>query len=176
MSSALRPQTHYDVLQLQRHEISGLSEADIKAAYRRALLLHHPDKAPTAKAEDAWSAHLQPGPNPRHTVDEIVIAFETLVDPTKRAEYDKSLEKDSASWRHVNGYKGTHIGVESFDLEELTYDEMMNTWSKGCRCGDQQGYVVTEPDLEQESQHGEIYVGCRGCSLFINVHFAVEEL
>jgi len=180
MSSATDPQaltkpyTHYDVLRLGRRDFGDLSKDDIKAAYRRALLIHHPDKAPNIDSKITLNIRPKDAPTPRYSIDEIIIAYETLSDSIKRAEYDRSLEqRGEYGWKR-NGHNGTHHGVENYDLEDLTYDEVKGTWSKSCRCGDEQGYILTESDLEKESQHGEIYVGCRGCSLFIKVQFAVE--
>jgi len=173
LHSPERGRTHYDVLNLPRHgDWSRLSKEEVKAAYRRALLIHHPDKAPnsTLKSPD--------GPRtPLYSIDDIVIAYETLLDSVKRFEYNQSLDKDqSYGLSGANGHTGTHIGVEVYDLEDLEYDERKNVWSKSCRCGDEQGYIMTESDLEKESQSGEIYAGCRGCSLFIKVLFALEDL
>jgi len=160
--------THYDVLHLPRDaDWSRLSQEDIKSAYRRALLIHHPDKAAHSSLKPTTPSH------PRaYAVDDIVIAYEVLIDPEKRAAYDEALDKRKTL---ESGHKGTHIGVEVWDLEDLKFDEANNVWSKSCRCGDEQGYILTEADLEKERQHGEIYVGCRGCSLVIKVLFAAAE-
>ncbi|KAJ9493931.1 Diphthamide biosynthesis protein 4 [Exophiala xenobiotica] len=168
--------THYDVLHLPRDaDWSRLSAEDIKSAYRRALLIHHPDKA--AHSHSHSPSSLKPKPTdpsypPAYAVDDIVTAYEVLVDPEKRAAYDAALDRRKTL---ESGHKGTHIGVEVWDLEDLKFDEAQNVWSKACRCGDEQGYILTDADLERESQHGEIYVGCRGCSLFIKVLFAAAD-
>ncbi|OCT54561.1 Diphthamide biosynthesis protein 4 [Cladophialophora carrionii] len=176
MSSETQPHSYYDVLRLSRHDLGGLSKDDIRAAYRQALLTHHPDKIPGANRKGVLKAQPDEAPNTRYTIDEIVLAFETLSDPNKRVEYDRSLQDvGELGWKQVNGQKGTHTGVEVYDLEDLVYANASNTWCKSCRCGDEQGYILKEPDLERESEHGELYVGCRGCSLFIKVQFAVEE-
>ncbi|EXJ96075.1 hypothetical protein A1O1_01201 [Capronia coronata CBS 617.96] len=164
--------THYDVLQLPRHgDGQRLSKDEVKAAYRRALLLHHPDKVQSGALKHST------GPTTSlYSVDEIVVAYEVLADPEKRHAYDRALDQnDRSGLKGADGGKGTHIGVELYDLEDLVYDEVRNIWSKSCRCGDEQGYTLTETDLERESQHGEIYVGCRGCSLFIKVLFGLVE-
>jgi diphthamide biosynthesis protein 4 len=161
--------TYYDVLALPRRGGTWgfLSKDDIKTAYRRALLVHHPDKARTDVGNTSSAREHQP----KYSIDEIVNAYETLVDQEKRAEYNETLDKGTGK----GNVSGTHIGVEVFDLEDLKYDEGKNTWSRSCRCGDEHGYILTEQDLEKESQQGEIYVGCRGCSLFIKVLFSLEE-
>ncbi|KIX97699.1 uncharacterized protein Z520_06477 [Fonsecaea multimorphosa CBS 102226] len=173
--------THYDVLQLPRRpeQFHRLSKDDIKAAYRRALLIHHPDKAPSTTKNVSLRTLQSNGastPTPVYSIDDIVVAYEVLSDSKRRAEYDRTLNPAvSFGGNNEGGEKGTHIGVEIYDLEDLKFDESQGIWSKSCRCGDEQGYTVTESDLEKEAQQGEIYVGCRGCSLFIKVLFALEE-
>ncbi|KAI1612307.1 cytochrome c peroxidase [Exophiala viscosa] len=162
-----RQPTHYDVLQLDRHaDWSRLTLDNIKAAYRRALLIHHPDKTIIS------SRPAQPTPTCTYSIDDIAVAYEVLSDPAKRRAYDATLDTPNGS---VLTEKSAHIGVEAFDLEDLNYDETESIWSKSCRCGDEHGYILTESDLERESQHGEVYVGCRGCSLFIKVLFGLQE-
>ena len=164
--------SHYDVLQLPRHgDWNRLSEQDVKRAYRRALLVHHPDKAPNSRLKQV-NGDL----NPLYSIDDIAIAYEVLSDPAKRAAYNEMLDRNEISESQgAVVEKGTHIGVEIYDLEDLVYVEAKHAWSKGCRCGDEHGYILTESDLEAESPRGEIYVGCQGCSLFIKVLFASED-
>ncbi|OAL33857.1 hypothetical protein AYO20_06868 [Fonsecaea nubica] len=176
-----RTYTHYDVLQLPRHpeEFGRLSKDDIKAAYRRALLKHHPDKASSTtenvslkslRSKDATTS------TPIFSIDDIVVAHAVLSDSKRRAEYNRALDRAvNFGGNDQSGKKDTHIGVEVYDLEDLRYNEVQSIWSKSCRCGDEEGYTVTESDLEKESQQGEIYVGCRGCSLFIKILFALED-
>lgn len=166
--------THYDILQLARDGANGnnFPKDELKAAYRRALLAHHPDKIPSFSLEPSSGSRIQTPPTPKYSIDEIVSAYEVLSDSAKRTAYDEALKRDEKDPQSQNG---THVGVEMYDLEDLTYDEDKDIWSKECRCGDEHGYILTVPDLEKESQYGEVYVGCRGCSLFIKVLFAMEE-
>lgn len=161
---------YYEILQLPRvRTAQKFAKEDVKAAYHRALLLHHPDKADknlTTRPIAAYSAA-----ESSCSVDKIIAAYETLADPRKRTAYDESLDFKEDSVKD----KGTHPGVETLDLEDLVSDEDANTWNHTCRCGNEEGYVLTEAELEKESQRGEIYVGCRGCSLFIRVVFGVAE-
>jgi diphthamide biosynthesis protein 4 len=169
-----RPDTYYDILRLRCDDFGSLSKETLKSAYRRALLMHHPDKIPSNAADPALRVPADGAA--RYTIDEIVLAYETLSDPTKRAEYDHSLAQvNNGTWKSEGGHQGTHLGLETFDLEDLVYDEVSGTWLRDCRCGEERGYTLTESDLEKESQYGEIYVGCRGCSLFIKVQFAATE-
>ena len=62
------------------------------------------------------------------------------------------------------------------DLDDLQHDETKGFWFRACRCGNERGYLVTESELEEETQHGDIIVGCRGCSLSLRVMFqAIED-
>ena len=150
-----------------------LGKQDLKTAYHRALLIHHPDKtlhdyaAPFKPTKRRMSG-------PVFTVDEITHAFKILSDPEARADYDKRLKLQS-SGQTDTAKAAAHEGVERHDLQDLQYDETFEFWYKGCRCGDDRGYMITEPELERESHSGEIYVGCRGCSLFIKVLFAAAD-
>jgi curved DNA-binding protein CbpA len=164
---------------------AALSKQQVKLAYHKALLKHHPDKA-GAVAQDAGIK----GPASRdeavlrsderaYTIDEITTAYKTLSDPALRAEYDRTLRLDrlKVAEREKTG-DVFHTGLEIVDLEDLACEEDGERgacWYRGCRCGDERGFLVTEDDLEREADHGEIVVGCRGCSLWLKVLFAVED-
>ncbi|KAK5049552.1 hypothetical protein LTR84_004481 [Exophiala bonariae] len=171
--------TYYDILQIPPSTEWNLHYVDeLKRAYRRALLVHHPDKIPnTVESVDKSNGNNKPqAPSlstqpPNYSIDEITTAYKVLSNANKRAAYDEALRRNETDQR---GQSGTHIGVEVFDLEDMAYDDDKEIWSRSCRCGDERGYMVAVDDLEKESQHGEIFVGCLGCSLFIKVMFAVE--
>jgi DnaJ-class molecular chaperone len=163
--SSSYPPNYYEILQLPRvRPPQELVKEDVKAAYHRALLLYHPDKTAQSTATIPIAVD-----QTSYTVDDILAAYENLADPRKRRAYDESLDVEEKTV----GDRGTHPGVEALDLEDLVFDEDNNTWHHNCRCGNDEGYVLTEGELEKESQRGEIYVGCRGCSLFIKVVFGV---
>lgn len=172
---------------------AALSKQQIKLAYHKALLKHHPDKAGvvTQNAEikgsvtrdgisSQWGDEVAGART--YTIDEITTAYKTLCDPVLRAEYDRTLRLDRLKVveREKTG-DVFHTGLEIVDLEDLAYDEDCEDggsgtcWYRGCRCGDERGFMVKEEDLEREADHGEIVVGCRGCSLWLKVLFAVED-
>jgi diphthamide biosynthesis protein 4 len=66
-------------------------------------------------------------------------------------------------------------GLDTVDLDDLIFDEGKELWTRGCRCGDDAGFVVTEAELELNAEDGELIIGCRGCSLWLRVLFGVEE-
>ncbi|KAI0673821.1 hypothetical protein C8Q78DRAFT_652729 [Trametes maxima] len=116
---------------------SSAPSADVKAAYHRALLTHHPDKHGSRN----------------HTVDIGLLqqAFSTLYNPHLRKEYD--LLRTSGK---IGGPRPAQI-VSLEDFEEIE-DADGNRWTYPCRCGGQ--YVVTE-DMLDAGQH---LVGCASCS------------
>ena len=177
--------THYDVLGVSR--TSDLTSADIKQAYHETLLTYHPDKI-----QQASPSRLSPTSVPFQatsrvpTIDDIVSAYAVLSDSTKKAAYDVDLK---SQWIIPNRGPNppSHAGLETYDLDEMEYNEKSGcgTWSRRCRCGNEQGYLVTEEELEdanqgckepatQDDSTREILVACRGCSLLIRVTFAVD--
>ena len=173
---------HYTVLSLPFTTSSTISKQQLKLAYHRTLLRHHPDKTSSAK-DQTVSTKQTPEHNgddqPTYSIDEITLAYKTLSDPSLRAEYDRSLRLDRLKIveREKTGAV-FHTGLEVVDLEDLAFEEKDNDecfWYGACRCGDEQGFTVTEEDLEREAEHGEILIGCRGCSLWMKILFAVED-
>ncbi|OQD70595.1 hypothetical protein PENDEC_c022G06172 [Penicillium decumbens] len=181
---ASEPADFYQILSIPFTGTStGLSKQTIKLAYHKALLKHHPDKA-SAVAHEGLSRATSNGngvtgtDESRYTIDEITNAYKTLSDPSLRAEYDRALRLDRVKLAEREKTDVFHTGLELVDLEDLACDESDEEnvcWYRGCRCGDDRGFLVTEDELEREAEHGEIIVGCRGCSLWLKVLFAVED-
>lgn len=180
---------YYEILDIPFTDSSAsLSSRSIKGAYHKALLKHHPDKAGAVKQQQrvqvsSTAAHIPPSTPYNdvrtYTIDEITTAYKTLLDPQQRAEYDRSLRLDRRTTAQTTG-DVFHTGLEIVDLEDLACDEGDGStepavWYRGCRCGDERGFEVTEDDLEMEAEHGEIVIGCRGCSLWLKILFAVED-
>lgn len=170
MTQSLSSQNHYKILSLPTPSDAGqaLTLTIIKSAYHRALLVHHPDKSPPSTS-----------PKPKYTIDQITQAYRILSDPASRSSFDKELRLHShyfAPTRDCSVAGLTPDSVsETIDLDELAYEEEQNLWYKGCRCGQERGFIVTEDHLESRACDGEVLVGCTGCSLWIRVLFAVEN-
>ncbi|MCJ1451297.1 hypothetical protein MMC28_001633 [Mycoblastus sanguinarius] len=167
MPEALHPVSHYEVLSLPYPDKSStaLIEQTVKTAYRRALLLHHPDKSVSPQSTKPKLS--------KYTVDEITSAYKTLIDPIARSEYDRRLTLKPAA-NSLNGGI-SYPGLETMDLDELAYDEVQGLWHRSCRCGKDRAYVVAEEELEMNAEEGELVTGCGGCSLWLRVTFAVVE-
>jgi diphthamide biosynthesis protein 4 len=159
--------SHYEILNLPipTSNNAPFAAEDVKRAYRLALLKHHPDKHTIQSTNGAASTP---------SVDAIKTAYAVLSDPTSRADYDREL----LLRRKPSGQdKAFHTGEEVVDLDDLAFDEEEGIWYRGCRCGEDRGYVVTECQLEDEERKGgrEVMVGCRGCSLWIRVGFGIVD-
>lgn len=153
---------HYEVLALSTLSPLShyLSQQDVKLAYRQALLQHHPDKSATNSSQTL---------KPSYSVDDITTAYKILSNPHSRSRYDLTLRLQSLE-RQQNTAKG-YIGLETVDLDDLQYNDSNGVWYRNCRCGNGRGYLITEHELEKEADHGEIIVGCGGCSLSLKIVF-----
>lgn len=159
---------YYELLGLRRDEPH--SPEEVKKAYRKALLSHHPDKAANAGNANAGSLQSRPV-----AVDDIALAYKTLSDPSLKAAYDRWLASNSPSSEGPGDHRIHHTGLETVDLDDLNFDESTQAWRKDCRCGVGGGYIVTEDELERNLDERELIVGCKGCSLWLRVLFSVEE-
>jgi diphthamide biosynthesis protein 4 len=158
--------------------------ADLRRAYRKALLAAHPDKQ-SAGAEGL------------HSVDDVKEAYIVLDDAKTRAEYDNWVLRNphilSTSSIHMKGGVGAGsgqgmtedfiLGLDVLDLSDFEEVEgnhevgLEGEWTRACRCGDEKGFRILEDDLIDAEERGEkeVLVGCGGCSLWVRVGFDVEE-
>lgn len=70
-------QTHYDILGIP----SNATDEQVKSAFRRLAKLYHPDKNPNGKEQ----------------FEKILIAYEVLIDSSKRRQYDLRLRGGGAT-------------------------------------------------------------------------------
>lgn len=202
--------THYRILNLpsasatsQTQPSSLITPQLLKQAYHRALLAHHPDKDNNSSSSSSSNHTTKTPPPTRYTIDQITLAYKTLLDPRLRAEYDREirLKNTLTSTTNDNGdaddededdvfetetERAFRTGLETIDLDDMKLetntDSDVDSYTHPCRCGTDGGYVVTEQDLEEAAVsvlhgggEGEVVVPCRGCSLWIRVLFGIEE-
>lgn len=163
----------YEILSLPKPDAGQtFSKDDLKQAYHRALLLHHPDKLSSGNTASVSkpSTGVQV-----YSVDDIALAYKTLAEPTLRSEYDRQLRLLESKTKSLDGETQFHTGLDSIDLDDLDYDDSLGIWSRSCRCGDQRGFQITEVELEKAAGEGEVLTGCKGCSLWLRVSFALSE-
>ncbi|KAF2222122.1 CSL zinc finger-domain-containing protein [Elsinoe ampelina] len=162
---------HYTVLGLShRQHDPHLNAQDVRKAYRQALLKHHPDKVDSGQNEHGMVGMAARGArgDAKYTIDQITTASSVLSDATLRAEYDRLLRQQGRDTDAVKFF----TGLDTVDLDDLDDDETQGIWFRGCRCGDDRGFIVSEDDLEAATG-GELVVGCKGCSLWLKVLFSV---
>ncbi|RPA90803.1 hypothetical protein L873DRAFT_1848633 [Choiromyces venosus 120613-1] len=127
--------THYEILSLpapapsSSSSDSALTPEALKKAYRKALLHHHPDKSPSPQTKTFFS------------IDQITTAFTVLSNPASRSKYDQELHRQATT-------TGNGRVLQTVDLDDMQYDEGKEVWWRGCRCGEERGFVVTVGDLE----------------------------
>ena len=101
---------YYDILNLQR----GASSDEIKKSYRKLVRKYHPDVSKEADAADQ--------------MQQINLAYETLNDAAKRAEYDQMLDNPhgfagqggaGAGGSQYQYYRGHDGAGQSFSEEDL---------------------------------------------------------
>lgn len=94
------------------------SENDIKKAYRKLAIVHHPDKNPDD--EDA-----------EKRFKEIGEAYETLSDPEKRARYDSGEDLIDPSEMFGGGAGGFSGGMGGMGISPEVIFNMMNSQGGG---------------------------------------------
>lgn len=167
---------YYETLDLP-FPIPSLTPQQLKLAYHKALLKHHPDKAainpdiPSAQSTSTQPTAQKTRP---YTIDQITTAYKTLSNCALRKSYDSTLREVRTEHKKTGAF---HTGLEPVDLEDFECEEWDggSLWYRACRCGEERGFVVREEDLEDEVEAGEVVVGCRGCSLWVKVLFAVQD-
>ncbi|EED16497.1 DnaJ domain protein [Talaromyces stipitatus ATCC 10500] len=173
---------YYEILNIPSSDPSAgklpvISKQQLKIAYHKALLKYHPDKS----SPSPFPAPT--GGSNTYTIDEITNAYKVLSDPSLRAEYDRDLilqRRNDTFNKKSNGGENVsfHTGLEVVDLEDMDeqFDEGEGTlsWYRGCRCGDEKGFIVTEDELEAEAQHGEILFSLLG-SLIRDIFPAMRQ-
>ena len=126
----------YQILDLK----PNATQKEIQKSYQRLVLKYHPDK------------NLQ-GNQDSEKFHQIQRAFEILMDPQKRKEYDGRI----AAYNRMGPMQ------DEISLDEFQYDEDSGVYSLECRCGGL--FWVTNQILE----NGIYGVECDRCSLCIKL-------
>ncbi|KAH6900880.1 hypothetical protein BKA70DRAFT_1115267, partial [Coprinopsis sp. MPI-PUGE-AT-0042] len=146
---------YYDVLCVSPE----VSLPELKAAYHRALLQHHPDKQ-----------HQQQTANRRATSQDSVEialikeAFAVLSSAEDREKHDAELKR--------RGYAHAPRPAQVISLEDWAHDESGSEeegpWMYHCRCG---GLYWLTMDMMERDEH---LIGCNCCSEAIWAGYELE--
>ena len=162
-------QDHYRALGLPLpHKTSfHITAAEVKKAYRRALLNHHPDKSRSRQPTRSGTSE--------YTVDQITTAYEVLSNSLRHSKYGQTRTINETQLDSV--LEPRLPGLEVVDLDDLNIEELagMTIWSRSCRCGNPKGFCISERDLEKVANQCEIVSGCQGCSLWLKVMFEIAN-
>ncbi|KAK6340699.1 Diphthamide biosynthesis protein 4 [Orbilia brochopaga] len=190
--------THYTVLSLPPSlpPTHPSYQTTVKRAYHRTLLRCHPDKLPTGSSSVTALAHHDADAE-IYTIDQINTAYKTLSSPSLRHEYDASLRQLQSSPSHPKVDAHRAGGLDIIDLDDMVFREDEGTdsttgarYTRSCRCGAEEGYVLTEDEMDEvetevqrqraanpntttTTRGRSMIVGCLGCSLYVQVDWAV---
>ena len=184
------------------YEILGVSQdcttKDVKSAYHHLLLTHHPDKK--AQREDGTSMN-----GNRHSIQHIQNAYRTLSDEKRRRDYDAALHTHFIKLG-LTGTSTATLDTDGIDRIDLSVFEVVESEPKiegkvaeapaeleelfvhACpRCRFEDGFVLSETDLEQGAQVQEhrtnsnhadttyqLLLQCASCSLWICVTYSIS--
>jgi molecular chaperone DnaJ len=129
---------YYDTLGLQR----GASESDLKAAYRKLAMKHHPDRNPGDK-------HCE------QRFKEINEAYEVLKDPDKRAAYDRF---GHAAFEHGMGGGAAGFGADFASTFADIFDDFFGMGRRAGRGTGRERGADLRYNMEitlEESHHGK---------------------
>ena len=107
---------HYKILEVER----SASEVEIKKAYRKQSLLHHPDKGGT-----------------KEKFAEVSDAYSILSDPNKRRRYDLGEDDDDAPAGFGGGFHSHHpfassgFGGNPFGGGGINLEDLLNAQRGG---------------------------------------------
>ena len=129
---------YYDTLGLQR----GASDSDLKAAYRKLAMKHHPDRNPGDK-------HCE------QRFKEINEAYEVLKDPDKRAAYDRF---GHAAFEHGMGGGAAGFGADFASTFADIFDDFFGMGRRAGRGTGRERGADLRYNMEitlEESYHGK---------------------
>ena len=143
------------------YEIIGISPdattAQIRSAFRARALLCHPDRRTPYDAPAASSAG---------SFTELVAAYELLVDPIRRAQYDATQQSRSV---RAAGCCSATYSVRDFECAQSEVEDaaaVSITYTLECRCGG--SFVVCRPKF-CDTIPLPLHVECDSCSLIVKV-------
>ncbi|EHL00635.1 putative DnaJ like protein subfamily C member 9 [Glarea lozoyensis 74030] len=130
----------YKVLALEKSATAD----EIKYAYRKAALKHHPDKAPEHLKDEA------------HTkFQEIAFAYAVLSDPIRRKRYD--VTGSTSESIDADGFKAIEIFSKGYKGSDEEKDDLLDAYTKakGKWSGIYSTVMLSDP-LEDEDRFREI--------------------
>jgi diphthamide biosynthesis protein 4 len=183
MSLPANHTSYYSILNLPQ----TCTTTEIKSAYHKLLLSTHPDKVQTQ------------GKSTSFAIQDIQSAYRALSNVQSRKEYDDILHEHYIKLGVTNSNgAGSGVLIDGIDKLDLSvFEEVENgeefQYVHACpRCTVEDGFVISEEDLEEDIQHhqrsstthteeGEVesenyqlLIQCAHCSLWICVSYSIS--
>lgn len=130
----------YEVLGIQQEA----SQDEIKKAYRKAALRHHPDKA---AAEDKDAAHIK--------FQEVAFAFAILSDERRRKRYDTTGRTEESLDLDDDDFDWTTFFKEQF--EGVVTEETINNFANEYKGGDEERQAVLDAYVKVKGKMPSLY-------------------
>lgn len=177
--NSLLPRNHisyYEVLDITKDSTTQ----DIKSAYHKLLLSHHPDKIKQRERFDEEGSQIL-----RHNIQNIQLAYKTLVDPIKRKQYDLDIHSHFIKLGLVNNTNTNNLDVDGIDRIDLSeFDQESDDDGNICfvhscpRCMIADGFILSEDDLEEGAHNTDttdyqLLVQCGSCSLWLCITYSM---
>ena len=168
---------YYEILQINQSATSQ----EIKTAHRAYALLSHPDKAcSNKKLINPYINEINPTTTNIPAFHLIQEAYETLIDPIRRKEYDILLKNLKDQHKFYNASSTTPI----IHLSEMTVEKCCivieneedieeEVYTYECQCGDI--FDVFQRDVKH-SDTTNIVRECSSCSLCICIHIDIPVI
>ena len=146
------------------------SSAEVKAAYHRALLLHHPDKAFANGRQNGILHEASILEDDRPSVSLIRDAYITLSNAASRATYDATVRSSPKNSSFSTTQRPAEVvSLEEFKVVDPEDGKQSDSWSHPCRCGST--YRISEEQMNNDVH----LIGCQGCSEAVWVGYEVID-
>lgn len=143
------------------YEILGISEAastdDVRHAYQRLALRHHPDRGSDAACSSKSHAFVR-----------VQRAYDLLRDPEVRKRYDAEQRAELLRAHATNASRDLPVDIDEMQYEESADAGGGGVWRHTCRCGDE--FLLHEAQLLD----GIDAIHCRSCSYVLRPLYRVE--
>ena len=169
-----RKKTYYEILNVP----PDVTTAGLKKAYKELLLSTHPDKDKVRKEQTKHNLA---------SIDDIKEAYNTLIDPKLRSDYDSKLVqigKQNGVYKFGDGVD--EVSLDTFrPVEDVETSDSVMHYVRSCpRCHTPDGFRLDDNLLEEYAVSCEdrddgmyqVLVQCNSCSLWLKVNFyAVDD-
>lgn len=123
---------YYCVLEIEEpQDVSNITQAQIKKAYRSLALVYHPDKSDVKDSV---------------IFRQIQESYEVLTDAARKREYDQ---------QYASRFRRRYVGVEEVDFERSRKIKVMNLLKSGARLSDEEAWCAPRAGASNRASGGK---------------------